>query len=365
MFLFDTASRRGKGFFVLSYLDIAILLEAFFTRFHVSVFGVESHSAFAIGDVKLLMVVYVLLRLNNEERIRLFQYIIKIFVIAMIPGFIYWIMCLAGIPNVVPYTVIQRRFDGLKSNEQYYFVYPFGCVLETGILGYRFCGIFDEPGVVGTIAAFLYMASYGRAKKKWSRLVLLIGIASLATAFFVEIALFYLIRTIYQRKYKTALRIVAILSCYIFITSITSDNIFIIFLQEKANIHEMMTRRNTTKFSEYFASFQRGGGYPLWFGQGRDSSVSINDGTYSFILVLYEYGIIGSAFMIGIFFFTFFREKSKSGLVFLICFLASMYQRPFMYTHFYYSVFICALTYLKCTGDAYNERKLLYMGTYI
>ncbi len=345
LLLFDEISIQGHELFMLSIRELTIMILAIAVKIHVSVFGTESNFDFAIGDIRLLLVVYLVIKMSPKRKRILFEYIIKLFIGFATIGAVYYLICVIGLQRFIPHSVFARRGrrNNIIRNQQYYYVFPMGVVLRSGGL-YRYCAIFDEPGVLGTIAALLYSGSHKGIKRSLRIPVLIIGIMTLSTAFYVIIAVFYVWIAYTRKMYKTLVAIAGVLIIYSIIYALPNDVLLIRTLQEKMLINTFFSRRDTKRFLEYYRAFISNGGYSLLMGMGKGAHRAINDGTYSYKLILYDYGIIGSVLYIALFIQTYLREKSKEGVVFLLCFMISIFQRPFVYTTFFYPLFVTALS---------------------
>ena len=97
----------------------------------------------------------------------------------------------------LPYNSI-KTLNSVKPDD--YRAYPFLAVYDSdyGFVRYRFCGPYDEPGVIGTmVSIILYGERYNL--KDYRNLVLFIaGICSFSMFFFVVTAIYYIV---FKRKY--------------------------------------------------------------------------------------------------------------------------------------------------------------------
>lgn len=356
LLLFEEMRIQGQALFTLTLRELVIMFIAIAVKVHGSLFGAESNFDFAVGDIRLLLVVYLVIKMSPKRKKILFEYIIELFLLFATIGLIYYLICVLGLQRLIPHSVIARRGrrNNIIRNQQFYYVFPMGVVLRSGGL-YRYCAIFDEPGVLGTISALLYAGSYKGIKKRLRIPVLLIGILTLSTAFYIIIAVFYLWITYTKKMYKTLIAIAGVLIVYGIIYALPNDILLIKTLQEKMLINTLFSRRDTKRFLEYYRAFIAGGGYPLLMGMGKSAHRLINDGTYSYKLILYDYGIIGSILYISLFIQTYLRDRSKEGIVFFLCFMISIFQRPFVYTTFFYPLFVTALSSFNYEADETSE----------
>ena len=85
------------------------------------------------------------------------------------------------------------------------------------------------------------------------------------------------------------------------------------------------------------------------YGQGYASGLAVETSTYKSYII--DYGFIGFFLMFGtLFFSTFFKaRKNVYVLIFVLCFFASVYQRPGIYNLVYFVVLLGGMAYISRT----------------
>lgn len=144
---------------------------------------------FLLSDVLVLFVRQKFLS-GSYEKFR------KIFIIALSLSIAFYLLYLLGFP--LPSHQI-KPLNELKLDN--YIAYPF-FILSMADTG-RFCGMFDEPGVVGTFAfIFLFIEKFN-FKKRGNLIIALGGLLSLSVFFYIAFVVFFLIFRSTLGKSKT------------------------------------------------------------------------------------------------------------------------------------------------------------------
>lgn len=143
--------------------------------------------------------IFLLSLLKKRELLETYAKFKIIFVIAIIPSIVYWIMHITG------YNIMNISLGIVKDSDvpnqlkvlagMHYIKLP-GAVILNYMLPwsiYRNQGIFDEPGFLGTMSALILAADGYRLNKNIKNIIIFIaGISSLSFAFFV-LSVFYIL----------------------------------------------------------------------------------------------------------------------------------------------------------------------------
>lgn len=210
-----------------------------------------------------------------------------------------------------------------------YYLYPFLIVTDQDLSSnsLRFMGLFDEPGVVGTISAILLVANRFDLKRKENIVLLLSGIASFSLFFYVVCAIYVLL--IIPRQTKL-LYIVGLFLLFVGFHDNVALNelVFSRFQLEEGRF--LGDTRATIEFDEFYKNFRHTSQY--WTGLGSGMGTILNQGGSSYKQVVVNYGMI--CFMIynlGYLVVVFNKlKKFKTIFVFALVFIGTMYQRPFV-----------------------------------
>lgn len=200
----------------------------------------------------------------------------------------------------------------------------------------RLCGVFNEPGLLGTLAA-LYLCADRINLKKISNIVLFTaGCMTFSLAFFVIIAIRILVMCIRQPK-KLIVVIVGVSLIAMSAPSVVPEDSQAYYLLERMGIVESDVRfdnRTTEELNRRVAEMSNSLTWLVGNGRGAAATLSEGAGNAGLTLAYFEFGLIGVAVLfIPPLILSYRRGKgSQDAMIFLLCFAASLYQRADLYT---------------------------------
>jgi ABC-type multidrug transport system fused ATPase/permease subunit len=139
-----------------------------------------------------------------------YRYFKNIYVLVLFIGLLVWILVFLKLP--VPHGIIPP----MNTLKDYYFdSYPllviphtFHITIESIYASFRFCGPFEEPGVVGTISLLILLVEDFNLKDKKNIVLLLTGLLSFSIFFYVASFMFALYYMVFNRKWKWGIIVV-------------------------------------------------------------------------------------------------------------------------------------------------------------
>lgn len=265
-----------------------------------------------------------------------------IFIYALLVGLslVVWLLGIFGV--VHPYKTIPP-LNTLKPYD--YNVYPF-LVSPAGQPILRFCGPFDEPGLVGTLSGILLCIKKIDLKNRASVVFLLSGLCSLSLFFYVLVSVYFIVYYIAQkRSYGKALFFALTLVLAFFIIQSNS------LLQERIGTRITWdtennqlagdNRINTDIVEDVFYSIV--GTREFWFGvEDKQDYLEIVQGSSSFYNVIIVNGVVFTTLYL-IFFVLYgfyYKNSIYSFILFLLVFLGTIYQRPSTFHMTYVFLFV-------------------------
>ena len=365
LFLFVASSNQLKLRF--NNRDFIVVFVAALFVIWVCFFTVEMY--FSIQYLVVAISILLLLKINDSDRKTILKYIIYIFVVCSLPSAIYFILYCFHID--IPHTVLLSPNEMKTRYGMSYLFYPLGLII-TGYGLPRPCGLFDEPGYMGTVAARLYAAifqSKDLALRKWKACLVIIGISSFSLAFYVLFFARISIHILEKGYTKVVLLFPLLLAVYIVFININVSNPQMQIMQERLRISggKLSGDTRTSKsFEEEFSRFLDGDKLVVLRGNGIKAHVdnANMEGSSSYKAIIYDYGIMG----IGLLFFLLFlilnsSSFSKENMDFFIIYVLSMYQRPAIFSVLFIGLLVCGME--KCeirhnilaTLDSYFGRK--------
>jgi hypothetical protein len=313
--------------------------------------------------IKILDIIFFVLVEDNLKR-KSFILFRNILAVLLIPGII--IFCFNLININIPYSILEP-WETMKAEEGgFYRNYIFAVVLDSpyyaGSSVRRMCGIFNEPGVVGTLAALMLMGTSifdkRKVEKKVRIIYLLSGICSLSIAFFVLVTLY--VGGLFFKKRTGIFILLSILSILLmaglyisipeghFLNKYFFDRIIITSEGISGN------NRAGDKFSEEYGYYLDTGNIIFGEGQGRsyDSDVA---GSSSYKMLIWDYGFIWFIFSIGWIILAMLLTVPVKNRNFIGCllFLLSIYQRPHVFNIAYIIILLGGVLYNN--GKRYED----------
>lgn len=329
--------------------------------------------------------VFVILLLSTEYQKHIFQYFSLFFAISLIPSILLFVINMVGIPiENLPYNIIEPM-GGIKSLQGAYYREYFGALIYRGdpkLAGipphqlYRICGIYDEPGLVGTIGGLILTVSGFNLRDKKNIVILIAGVLTFSLAFFMMLAINLAVHI------KPKITIPIVLAVIIFLLTPFAQNnellqkqVYQRFDLERESI--LVNNRESTAFKVEFDKYiKNASAEELAFGRGYSSNINniVNRrfaDVSSWRQYFYDQGILGSAmllFVIGLYCCWFCKKKDlKRTLSFLAVFALSFYQRPNIFIIPYMIIFFCGLAcengfYISVVSKKNAERLIAWIN---
>lgn len=326
-----------------------------------------------IYDFMLVLDAFILLFVFSDEEVaKIFRNLVYIFLIISTPSIIYYVLS-RMVDITLPFQILEPSLEGKRYNGDYYELRPLGLIYCNKYSSLaRACGMFDEPGVLGTFAGLLLGVNYQKKPSlNFVNLLLLVnGLLSFSLAFYILFAMLFLV----EAGKKSILWFVIIIGV-IFI----SFYAFINMNFENAELNKLQRRFNTTNnaetiivnnryssdYGEAFEDFIDAGGYASLFGNGHTSK---NDnpkmyGSSIYKDIIYDYGIIGSfLYLLPFIMLIFCFGINKNNIAFILMFFASIYQRPYILNRQYIVIYISALCFLSLCKEREKSIKRNYLS---
>ena len=337
----------GVGFFRGGHLGFLAIICSFIYFFVAhGIFG-----SIRFSSVFFALTLFLIFRSDSKIGARAFDQISYIFSTILLVSLIFWIIWQLDFPlpsSPMSYGAWKGVDVGVDLENFYLFV------SESQASVKRFYSVFDEPGVVGTLAAFVLcgLRFDFRLKRTW--IILTGGLFSLSLAFVVLFVVGYIFFNESRRQKYIILGIFALV-CAIgafLIESILPENYsgVILLLYRIANFSEHgVESRTGEKLNEFFIEYASS--LRLIFGEGTaffDLNPDLLWGQGSKIYIV-EYGALGVALLLLVY-ISLIQSNTKTknrGFYLLIVFFLSFLQRPHLMTPWQIVLFwtiLCAWT---------------------
>lgn len=360
----DKASR----FLSVGVLICAILLVAFSG-------GVENTHAFGLAWIPYFVVMCYLL-LPSEQKIKAYNIYLFIFAITLVLPIAYYFLLKIGIN--IPYSILEPQ-EAIKVMRGFQYKNYFLAVQRTHsydlLSEFKMCGIYDESGRLGTLAALFLVSERLKIKDKWQNILCLIaGILSFSLAFYIIIIIYYCGMCIFNRKFKNIMLIVIAIILYFVFLNIQFEDSAIQNLQSRISVTETGLagdNRTNDQFDLLMNDFNENSNiYTLIFGRGDGAIAEVQsdnniDGS-SYKCFIYNYGYLGfSSIIIWLILFGVFKTKqmkSKEAKAqtwsIILAYILNIYQRPTSFYLGYMLILIGAIEIISSGGKAKENGKI-------
>lgn len=298
---------------------------------------------FAFGSVLTILIISMFVNLSDENKKAIYEKFVTIFALSLISGIVVWFITTIGIN--IPYSELISDHQG-KVAAGFYYKHHFGSIYLSNIyftMMQRLCGMFDEPGVVGTFSALILVGNRFGKRKDWKNVVIFIaGILSFSLAFWLILIVAYLIWNFKKGLTHIIASILVLSFIYFIFININTNIEYINTLQSRMTIVNGTLAGNSRSdepFDIAFNIFLKGNDGNRLFGNGINAAQNnpAMFGSYTYKMLIYDYGFLGFTALILWFLLTILKlyKKNWNCLTLLFVFLISIYQRPYVFELYY------------------------------
>jgi hypothetical protein len=311
-----------------------------------------------------------LLAVRREALERSFGIFYWAFALSLIPGILLWIWTVAGLP--VKFHWMTPPSDSIQRGIIDYFTIPGAVVLPSnarllphGGVIFRLCGVYDEPGTLGTIAALCLAATRFRLRDPRSAIVFTAGLMSFSVAFAIIVTIGFLAVCVTEKKWTLLPAAVVTAFLGALVTGLISLNYKVsntanimvvdprsVDVESHANastnlaqfgldnetrlrFSSVFDNRAQPKMRELFRTYLQSPPKTILLGIASDASIR-TDGSSVWFMVLTNYGAIGFLWLFLLFSAPLVLLWREDGLgipvvIFCLLYLMSFYQRPIVW----------------------------------
>lgn len=297
-----------------------------------------------------LSVVYLLafIILDDEEKRFAFSFFRQAIIVIAAFGVLFYLCHMLKLP--IPYLSKPYYLEGSGGS---YIQYGLILLYKSNVSSnftLRLCGIFNEPGLLGTYMAFVLCADRLNIRKKENILLLAAGLCTFSVAFFV---LIFVYLCFLLRKKPQVLVTIAIIFVSVFyvLPNIQFSNTNVEYLVKRfsmVNNRWLADNRSNAVLDTMVKNLLNSPRALFGMGGGYVDSVRIdNISTYKKFIV--DYGIIGIFIMyVPIILHAFRRSLGNYyAIAFVFCFVINIYQRPSIYMLAVFIILFGGIEYIK------------------
>jgi len=304
-----------------------------------------------VGTLTATIVIAIIMLSSTTDILKIFNLFKILFAISLIPGIFILTLHILGFNIHIFEMGTMPPLNPLKLEGMYkpYLVIFPGSIESAYMLEntiFRLQAMYDEPGLLGTIAALILLTEKVNLQKKTNIIIFIGGLMSLSLAFYLLITFFYLF---YIKKY---FKIIMLLILSIGIIYMVLPN----RIQNEIKIRtiDRLSLKDDGTIKGYNRDAKNSNNYEHW----KESNVfhflfGINanaDGSSSWKNILIYHGYIGFILLITIYFLIFQLWAYKLNydtLIFIFLFFLSFLQRPNIISPVYILIFSYAMIVLS------------------
>lgn len=177
----------------LNYRDFFISIIVFFASFYYFF-----NSEMRFGSIIFAITFLIFFNLNFTFLTKVFYTFKNILAVFLFPSILLWLVhILLGNNVFLSLGILKNDIipNQLKVEQGfYYYYYPFMTIVSYDVPSgfYRFPGIYDEPGVIGTLTSLLLCADKFNFKSKSNKVLLISGLFSFSLVFYVVIFIYFI-----------------------------------------------------------------------------------------------------------------------------------------------------------------------------
>lgn len=215
----------------------------------------------------------------------------------------------------------------------------------------RLCGVFNEPGYFGTFLGLVLVMEHFNLRKPGNILLIVAGVLTFSLAFFVILIIGVLL---YIRNRKTLMYVVLlVLTLFVILPYVAErseqvDSILTRLEFDKATNKIVGDNRTTSEFDIIERDFYNSGNLIWGYGTGYVKSFHLKN-VSSYKIPLVEWGFLGFILTYGLLIFCAIKNsrKRRDAIVYVLCFAASIYQRPNVFALDYFLLLFGGIHYIR------------------
>lgn len=252
----------------------------------------------------------------------------------------YWLVQIQNIFAVFMYMCLLLNIDIGMTKVSYYvgkicYYYKWGILAVFSGSMDRLCGVFNEPGGLGTVCALLFIVTF-KYNSIWEKMLLLVTIFFTFSFAGYLLVMVYFVLYIIKKNWINFCFFIPVIMLFLAIPNIDWGNDNLNELAARFEITEdglAGDNRTTSVFERFYENFKKSG--RLFWGYGIEYSFRTSVASYKTIIV--RLGLIGFILIVlsWIMGGTLVAKKDKDCILLLLLFLLNMYQRPYLLSNMY------------------------------
>lgn len=292
----------------LLFIGIAIILQV-----------ISNHLDGTIGQIINILCISTFLFMPDEEKQKIFKFILNIYTAIMLVSLIGWILVF----------IVRLPLPKHEVQFQHYQFYDYGIVniRIDGQAFSRYLGMFIEPGYTGVMTVLMLIANGFDLRKKQNLILFICTLFTLSLAAILLLGIYVFLTIPISKKSRIVVFfgffIIAILFAY---SAANKDSIlwtFVFSRIEKMLNGNITGNRFSDKFETFYANNITNSYKNYLFGVGSEFFNTLKLNSCGSKVYIAQFGIINTVFIILFYLSCNVRNFSKKNIVFFIVWLAS------------------------------------------
>lgn len=327
-----------------------------FTYYFMCIFNNYENSNMYLEGLRKLIPISIYILFSKELKIKVFNLLYWINIILNFISLFVWICYVFNI-NIGFTRVAYYAGDSLRNGKYYIKWGIFAIYSHFSII--RLCGVFNEPGALGTLCALLLIIRFKKSKPFEKNCFILTGFVTFSLAFYLLIFIYILLHLIKKDK-RYILLAAALVVFFVNIPNIDWGSTMLNHIAERMRITSTGIsgdNRTNKAFDKVYENLDIDG--KALFGYGYGYYVA---GNSSYKVLILQFGYIGFLFILleWLYFALEYNNKNKDGYILIFFFVLSLYQRPTPLISMYgYTIIFGGIAWLQsCTVNAGDFNKI-------
>lgn len=303
------------------------------------------------GCISMMTVAILFLSVDYLKDV--YSYFKTIYVYLIGLSSIVWVLVMVGVSLPVHEIMPLNTLKDITYH-QYPFLVMMGYDPDFSIYrAFRFCGPFDEPGVVGTNALLILLIERFNIRKASNIIILISGLISMSLFFYVSIIIYMIyFFTLKEGNVKTKILSIVLFSALTILSynyEVTRSAIWERLEYDKTTRTFVGNNRAEDELKQYVSRIR--GSDEYWFGVHNKAVIERFSGSASVQNAILKYGMFG-VFIYSLFFvvYAFKRIPKRKEAFFCIMFLfITLWQRPGLYNIPYVFMYIMLIEHFRAS----------------
>lgn len=317
-----------------------------------------------LGIIMMLLMTGLVFTLKDYLLFNVYKKLHLIYALTITISMVMWVLVVVFSVNV-PYHIVEPI---VAIKEYNYSVYPFlvrtnldSINFESLSSMYRFCGLFDEPGVVGTVSFLFLCIERFKFSNRWNVAILFSGLLSMSLFFYLASSLYFLGVLLFSRKVRTIHKFAAIfLVSFFAIFSYNNKVLNTLVWSRVENQESAQSIVDSRSSDELKKCVDRiSGTTEYYFGVADRKLIEKYSSSSSIYNVIIGYGMI-TLILYSLFFIIYsykFSKSRKSAFVCLAVIALTLVQRPGLFIMYYLFLFRSLILVPRLEGKREHDNE--------